>query len=79
MPIGRSARRGMVAGAMINSSRTKKQAAAQATPSAQSPVAQPAQDQSALTKQLVELKGLVDQGILTQAEFDAKKKQLLNI
>ena len=76
MPIGRSARRGMIAGAMINSSRTKKQAVAQSAPPAQP--AQP-QDQSALTKQLVELKGLVDQGILTQAEFDAKKKQLLNI
>ncbi|WP_223875905.1 PH domain-containing protein [Paucilactobacillus kaifaensis] len=32
-----------------------------------------------ITDQLHELKSLVDEGILTQDEFDAKKKQLLNI
>lgn len=32
-----------------------------------------------LIKQLKELKKLVDEGILTQEEFEAKKKQLLNL
>lgn len=32
-----------------------------------------------LIKQLRELKNLVDEGILTEEEFNAKKKQLLKI
>jgi hypothetical protein len=32
-----------------------------------------------MTAQLTQLKALLDQGILTQEEFDAKKKQLLGI
>lgn len=32
-----------------------------------------------ISEQLIKLKELVDMGILTQEEFDAKKKQLLNI
>lgn len=35
--------------------------------------------QSSLTDQLHELQSLLDESILTQAEFDAKKKQLLEI
>lgn len=35
--------------------------------------------QSDLAAQLEELKGLKDQGILTEEEFQAKKKQLLGI
>jgi membrane protease subunit (stomatin/prohibitin family) len=45
---------------------------------------QPAQTQAAapqddLTSQLEQLNNLKNQGILTQEEFDAKKKQLLGI
>ena len=32
-----------------------------------------------MTKQLTDLKGLLDNGILTQEEFDAKKKQILGL
>lgn len=50
------------------------QAAAQAAQAA-APVA----TQSELSAQLEELNNLKNQGILTQEEFDAKKKQLLGI
>ena len=40
------------------------------------PVAQPVDD---TTSQLQQLAALKDQGILTQEEFDAKKKQILGI
>ncbi len=50
---------------------------AQAAPAAApAPVAQSNEDQMAELKQLAELK---DQGILTQEEFDAKKKQILGL
>jgi membrane protease subunit (stomatin/prohibitin family) len=63
----------MVMGAAVASSRSKKQAAqASAQPQA---AATGATDIEQL-KQLAELK---DQGILTQAEFDAKKKQILGL
>ena len=39
----------------------------------------PKKESGDLTDQLVKLKDLVDAGILTQEEFDAKKKQLLGI
>lgn len=35
--------------------------------------------QSDMTTQLQELKGLLDSGVITQAEFDSKKKQILGI
>ena len=38
-----------------------------------------AKESTDVTEQLIKLKGLVDTGILTQEEFDAKKKQLLGI
>ena len=41
------------------------------------PAAQPAQDP--MTAQLEQLANLRDQGILTQEEFEAKKKQILGI
>lgn len=40
---------------------------------------QPAQPVDATTAQLQNLAQLKDQGILTQEEFDAKKKQILGI
>lgn len=40
---------------------------------------QPAAPQDELVSQLEQLAQLKDQGILTQEEFDAKKKQLLGI
>ena len=73
----RSRRRGLVVGAAIGSSRAKKAAAAQPAAPAPAPVATITGD--ALIDQLKQLAELKDQGILTQAEFDAKKKQLLGI
>lgn len=76
-PSHRSARRrGMLMGAALNSRKSKKIANNQPVP----PIAKPAQPQNNnLTTQLTELKSLLDQGILTQAEFDAKKTQILGI
>ena len=76
MPLGnRNTRRGMIMGAAIASSRSKRAAAAQQ----QQPAAQPApaaasQDPVKLLKELADLR---DNGILTDAEFEAKKKQIL--
>jgi len=77
MPPRRARRRGMIAGAAIASSRSKK--AAQAAPAAaQAPTAAPQAGLSPdITKQLTDLKMLLDNGVLTQDEFDAKKKQIL--
>jgi hypothetical protein len=71
----RARRRGMMVGAAIASSKSKKNEAVQ--PASQSSVAQASTgtDMDQL-KQLAELK---DQGILTQEEFDAKKKQILGL
>lgn len=70
----RSRRRGMVMGAAMASSRNKR-AAAQPAPAAP---AQPttADDSIEQIKKLAELR---DQGILTDTEFEAKKKQLLGL
>lgn len=69
----RSRRRGMLMGAAIANSRNKKEAA-QAVPA---PAQQPASgDAIEQIKQLAELR---DQGILTDVEFEAKKKQLLGL
>jgi len=54
----------------------QQQVAEQPVQAAQAPVAQTSDDQIAELKQLAELK---DQGILTQEEFDAKKKQILGL
>lgn len=64
------------AGAVQNKQSQKfasQQAAAQAA------ATPPAPAQSQLAAQLEELNNLKNQGILTQEEFDAKKKQLLGI
>ena len=82
MPIGRSARRGMIAGAAISSSRSRKRAAAQqpaqSTPVAPASMPAPAANDD-MFAQLEKLGELKDKGILTQAEFDAKKKQILGL
>ncbi|MBP9821044.1 SHOCT domain-containing protein [Candidatus Saccharibacteria bacterium] len=54
----------------------QQQVAEQPVQAAQAPIAQTSDDQIAELKQLAELK---DQGILTQEEFDAKKKQILGL
>ena len=56
------------------------QQAQQAAPPPAAPVAAapaPAAGGDDLTSQLVELKGLMDQGVLTQDEFNAAKAKLL--
>jgi len=82
MPIGRSARRGMIAGAAISSSRARKRAAVQqptqSTPAAPASTPVPAANDD-MFAQLEKLGELKDKGILTQAEFDAKKKQILGL
>jgi hypothetical protein len=74
----RRARRTMLAGAAVASSRSNKAAATPApTPApAETPQAGLSPD---VTKQLTDLKGLLDNGILTQEEFDAKKTQILGL
>jgi membrane protease subunit (stomatin/prohibitin family) len=42
----------------------------------QAPAAAPASDEDSMA-QLTQLKGLLDQGVLTQAEFDAQKQKIL--
>jgi hypothetical protein len=67
----------MVVGAAIASSRNKKAAAAQsAAPAPQSAAPAGGDDSVEQLKKFAELK---DQGILTQEEFDAKKKQILGL
>lgn len=48
-------------------------------PAAAAPAPAAAGGADDVTAQLTQLKALVDQGILTQEEFEAKKKQLLGI
>ena len=73
----RARRRGMLMGAAIASSRSKK--TTQPTPASLQAATPPPQAGLSpdITKQLVDLKGLLDSGILTQEEFDFKKKQIL--
>ena len=79
MALGRrQARRNMMVGMAIGSSRARRQAA---TPVQQAAAPQPAAQKSSddtVTK-IRELKQLVDEGILTQEEFEAKKAKLLGI
>lgn len=67
-------RRGMVVGAAVASSRSKKQQAAAAAPA---PTPAPSTDDS--VEQLKKLAEFRDQGILTEDEFTAKKKQILGL
>ncbi len=64
----------MLLGAAISSSRSKKRAAAQSVPTSNESA-----DQSDMFEQLEKLAALKDKGILTQDEFDAKKKQILGL
>lgn len=76
----RSRRRGLVVGAAIGSSRAKKAAAVQPVVAhSHAPVAESAGTTESVVEQLKQFAELKDQGILTQAEFDAKKKQLLGL
>lgn len=72
-------RRGMVMGAAIASSRSRKQPAA--APVAATPSPAPVQPVSTgdNIEQLKQLAELRDQGILTEEEFAAKKKKLLGL
>lgn len=70
----RSRRRGMIMGAAIANSRNNRAAGQQA---ATTPTQAPATDDS--IEQIKKLADLRDQGILTDAEFEAKKKQLLGL
>lgn len=73
-PMGRARRqgrrRGLIVGAAVGRARAGSNDDAQAA-------AAPAGDDTAA--QLTQLAELKDQGILTQEEFDAKKKQILGI
>jgi hypothetical protein len=69
----------MIAGAAIANSRSKKAAAAAAPAAAPAPAAPQADMNQDVVKQLTDLKGLLDAGVLTQDEFDAKKKQILGL
>lgn len=83
--------RGAAAASMISTARTNRaarhaieqntqmQAQAAQQPVAAPVAATPAPAQSELSAQLEELNNLKNQGILTQEEFDAKKRQLLGI
>lgn len=77
----RSRRRGMVVGAAIGSSRANKRHAAQQSQATSPQAVTPAQPTSTddVIEQVKKLAQLRDQGILTDAEFEAKKKQLLNL
>lgn len=67
----RSRRRGMLMGAAIANSRNNK--------AAQQPAAAPAASADDSIEQIKKLAELRDSGILTDAEFEAKKKQLLGL
>jgi len=73
-PMGRRARRrglvvGMAAGAAMSNRGNKKQDDS----TSQAPA------QSDMASQLEDLQNLKNQGVITQEEFDAKKKQILGI
>lgn len=77
----RGRRRGLIVGAAVgtavgrSTARNSNQAASD-QPEQAAPVATSTSDQFAELEQLGKLK---DQGILTQAEFDAKKQQILGL
>ena len=55
----------------------QQQQAQQQQQQQQAPAAAPAASQEDQYKQLTQLKSLLDQGVLTQAEFDAQKTRIL--
>jgi len=80
MPIGprNSRRRGMIVGAAIASSRSKKRQVA-ATSSNDQAASQDPYSTSNNLAQIEKLAELRDKGILTEEEFTAKKQQLLGL
>lgn len=73
-------RRGLLVGAAVGASvanSRNRNAASNEAP--QQVVAQPSSYQDDQISQIEKLSQLKDQGILTQEEFDAKKKQILGI
>lgn len=82
MPGGRLLR-GAAAASMISSARTNRAVRKNIEMQNEAAQNQTAQTQAApqddVTAQLQQLAQLKDQGILTQEEFDAKKKQILGI
>jgi Short C-terminal domain len=81
-PLGRRGRRrGLIVGAAVGTAVGRSSAQKNAQPAADSaatpqPVSDGNDQQFAQLEQLAKLK---DQGILTQEEFDAKKKQILGL
>ena len=80
--VGKSAQRGKQQEADQNAQiqeLQQQQAQQQAPPApvAAAPVAAPAAAGESITDQLVKLKGLLDAGVLTQAEFDTAKQKAL--
>jgi len=71
----RSRRQGMIIGAAVGSSRARRQAGREVPPAAPVPAA--SKDDS--IEQIKKFAELHEQGILTDAEFEAKKKQLLGL
>lgn len=73
-------RRGMLMGAAISSSRSKKQAAISATqqPASAQPSA-PDNENPSHIEEIKQLAELHSKGILTDEEFASKKKQLLGL
>ncbi len=78
-PRRRARRRGLIVGGMVGASVAKNNANKQATQDEAATSAPAAPAQSDMAAQLQELAGLKDQGIITQEEFDAKKKQILGL
>jgi hypothetical protein len=68
----------MMMGAAISSSRNKKREVS-AAPAPAAPTETPTADSGFDAEKLRQLAELKEQGILTQEEFDAKKKQLLGL
>ena len=73
----RARRRGVILGATLSSRSSRKNKAATHS---EAPIqTEQSTGTNTITAQLTELKSLLDQGILTQEEFDAKKRQILDI
>lgn len=79
----RQARRNLAVGMAIGSSRGRRKAesanAAPAPAPAANPAPQPSTSADDIPAQLRKLKSLVDEGVLTEDEFAAKKAKLLGI
>ena len=74
-------RRGLVVGAAVGATvaNSRKQKNAEAATNDQSNPRDASQDTNQQFEELEKLGQLKDQGILTQEEFDAKKKQILGL